>query len=59
MDESPLLHRPERAAERLDVGRTTVYELIKSGELKSVKIGRARRVPEAALVEFIESRAAA
>jgi excisionase family DNA binding protein len=59
---TPLLHSPERAAERLEVGRTTVYELIATGELESVKVGRLRRIPEVALVEYVErlrARAAA
>lgn len=51
---TPLMHSPERAAERLELGRTTVYELIRTGELESVKVGRLRRIPEVALVEFVE-----
>lgn len=31
--------------ERLSVGQTKVYELMSSGQLRSVKVGRARRVP--------------
>ncbi len=36
---------PEEAAERLAIGRTTLYGLLKSGELGSVRIGRLRRIP--------------
>jgi len=36
-------------AERLGCGRTFVYELISAGELETVKLGRLRRVPVAAL----------
>lgn len=53
MDERILL-TPERAAERLDIGRTTVYGLIDSGELESVKIGRSRRIPADALIAYVE-----
>lgn len=49
-----MLLTPERAAEQLDVGRTTVYGLIASGELDSVKIGRSRRIPADALVAYVE-----
>ena len=43
-------------AKRLAVGRTTVYELISHGGLRTVKIGRARRIPESALEEWIAER---
>jgi excisionase family DNA binding protein len=54
MYDSPQLLTPERAAERLDLGRTKVYELIATGELESVKIGRARRVPADAIATYIK-----
>ena len=34
----------DRTANVLDVGRSTVYELLRSGKLKGVKFGRAHRV---------------
>jgi excisionase family DNA binding protein len=51
--ESRLLLTVEAAAELLSVGRTTVYELVATGELASVKIGRSRRIPYQALCRFI------
>jgi excisionase family DNA binding protein len=39
----------EQAAEALGIGRTTMFALIKSGELDSVRIGRLRRVPADAI----------
>jgi excisionase family DNA binding protein len=45
----------KQVAEQLNVGRSTVFDLVGDGRLRSVKIGRRRLVPEAALVEFIES----
>jgi len=33
----------------LRLSRTVVYELIRSGRLRSVKQGRARRIPAAAI----------
>ncbi|UGQ09117.1 helix-turn-helix domain-containing protein [Yinghuangia sp. ASG 101] len=50
---SQLLHRAPSAAKRSGLGLTTVKALIKTGELRSIKIGRARFVPDAALLEFI------
>lgn len=49
-----LLLTPEQAAERLGIGRSKVYELIGTGELESVKVGRLRRVPVDALTTFVE-----
>jgi excisionase family DNA binding protein len=48
------LFTPEHAGAKLDVGRTTVYALMASGELQSVKIGRCRRIPAAALQAYVE-----
>jgi excisionase family DNA binding protein len=48
-----LLVRPEDAARVLGVGRTKVYELMRSGALRSVRVGGLRRIPVAALNEFV------
>jgi len=47
-----VLLTPEEAGEGLGVGRTTIYALMKSGELESVQIGRLRRIPTSALHEY-------
>jgi excisionase family DNA binding protein len=39
-----LLLTPEEAARVLRVGRTTIYGLIKAGELRAVHIGRSCRL---------------
>ena len=48
-----LLVTPEEAARRLSLGRTTIYELMASGELQSVSVGRCRRVPVSELCSFV------
>lgn len=53
----PLLITVEEAARRLAIGRTVAFELIAAGRLRSVKVGRLRRVPVEAVVEFVESLA--
>ncbi|MDX2703945.1 helix-turn-helix domain-containing protein [Streptomyces sp. PA03-6a] len=50
---SRILYPTDEVAQQLGVGLTTAKALIKSGELRSVKIGRARRVPAEALHEFV------
>jgi excisionase family DNA binding protein len=47
------LFRPVEAAEILSISRSKVYELIGSGALASVTIGRSRRVPEWAVDQFL------
>ena len=49
-----VLLTPEQAADAIGIGRTTLYALIKSGDLQSIKVGRLRRVPEAAVNRYIE-----
>ena len=53
ISDSQLLVTPEEAARRLSVGRTTIYELMASGQLQSVNIGRCRRVPVSSLSSFV------
>ena len=48
-----LLLTPVEAAEQLAVSRTKVYELMAAGVLRSIHIGRLRRVPVDALRDFI------
>lgn len=48
-----LLLRPEEAAELTGVGRTTIYEAMRRGELRSIKIGKSRRITPEALRQWI------
>jgi excisionase family DNA binding protein len=49
-----LLVTPEEAAALLRVGRTTVYALMKDGDLRPVHIGRSCRLPRSELHRYIE-----
>lgn len=40
-----VLLTPEQVAAALNIGRTNTYALIKAGELRSLLIGRLRRIP--------------
>jgi len=51
-----LLLRPEEAAELTGLGRTTIYELMRSGELRSINVGRARRIPRVELERWVSER---
>ena len=49
----PLLLTVEQAGQVLAIGRTAVYALVGSGVLASVRIGRSRRIPLAALQDYV------
>ncbi|NEM08730.1 helix-turn-helix domain-containing protein [Geodermatophilus normandii] len=50
----PLLLTPEEAAQVLRIGRTTIYALMKAGELRAVHIGRSCRLPRAELERYVD-----
>jgi len=52
-EQDRLLLRISEAAERLGVGRSTVYELVRARELEVVHIGRCARILAAAVDEFV------
>jgi excisionase family DNA binding protein len=54
MAEEKLVYRPEGVLQRWDIGRTKLYSLLASGELPSFKVGRARFITHADLLEFFE-----
>ncbi|SDS18305.1 helix-turn-helix domain-containing protein [Actinopolymorpha singaporensis] len=43
----------EETAQALRISRTSVYELIKTGQLDSVRIGRRRRISVAAIERYV------
>lgn len=51
---SPLLLRVEQVAELLSVGRSRVYDLMRTGELPSVRIRATRRVPRSAVLAYVD-----
>ncbi|MHC0431496.1 excisionase family DNA-binding protein [Streptomyces sp. O3] len=51
-DPTLVLLTVEEAARRLSIGRTYCFQLLAAGELDSVTLGRARRVPADAVVDF-------
>ncbi len=49
----PLLLTPEEAATVLGLGRTTIYALMKAGDLRPVHIGRSCRISRAELERYV------
>ena len=53
---TPLAHQIPEACNRIGIARTSIYALIKSGEIKSIKIGARTLIPETELQRFIAKR---
>ena len=53
MQDNKLLLTVEEVAERLGIGRSHAYGYVMRGEIASIKLGRCRRVPLAALEAFV------
>jgi excisionase family DNA binding protein len=53
--EPPLVLTIEQAAQRLEIGRSLMFALIKAGEIESIRIGRLHRIPYDALVSYVDS----
>ena len=49
----PQLLTVKQIGQKLVLGNTKVYELLRTGELKSIKIGTSRRVTSESLNDFI------
>lgn len=48
-----LLLTPEEAARLLHIARSSLYQLVLTRKLPSLKIGRSRRIPVDALADYI------
>ena len=48
----------EEFQEMLQIGRTTAYRLLKSGEIKAFRIGRFWKIPRAAITEYVSRKSA-
>ena len=54
-DELPLTLRVDDLMPILGIGRNTAYELVRSKQIYSVKIGRQLRIPKQALIDYLMS----
>jgi excisionase family DNA binding protein len=53
IDDLPLSLRVDELMTVLDIGRNTAYAMLRSGVIRSVRIGRQIRIPRDALIEFL------
>ncbi len=52
-DDLPLTLRVEDLMPILGIGRNTAYELVRSGQIKSIRIGRKIRIPKVEVLTFL------
>lgn len=50
----PLVLKVEELMSILSIGRNTAYELVRSGQISSIRIGRIYRIPRASLEEYLQ-----
>ena len=56
LEELPLVLRVEDLMSVLDIGRNTAYELVRSGQIESIRVGRQLRITKQALVAFLNNQ---
>lgn len=55
MSTTQLAYTVAETARALHLGRNTIYDLIRAGQLPVIRVGRAIRIPSTALDEWIDS----
>ena len=55
-DELPLTLRVEDLMPILGIGRNTAYELVRSGQIRSIRIGRQLRISKDAVQEYLAQK---
>ena len=55
MESKPILVSVAEAAQMLSIGRTAAWELVRKRKIRSVKIGRTRRVQIVAIQDYIQN----
>lgn len=53
IEDYPIVLRIDDLIEILSIGRNAAYDLIRSGEIRSIRIGKSYRIPRDAVVEYI------
>ena len=46
----------EQLAEMLKIGRNNAYELIRSSQVFSIRVGRQIRIPKEAVIQYIRAK---
>lgn len=52
-NELPAITSVPQLAAFLDIGRNTAYELVRSGQIQALRIGRKIRIPRHAVLQYL------
>ena len=52
-DDLPLTLRVEELMPILDIGRNTAYELVRSGKIRGIRVGKQIRIPKEEVQRFL------
>ena len=55
-EELPLVLSVEQLVDVLDIGKTTAYELLRSGKIQSIRVGHKIKIPKEALISYLKNR---
>lgn len=55
LESYPDVLSPTDIMEILNIGRSNTYKLLRSGELRSIKIGKQYRIPKKYLLQFLHT----
>jgi len=50
----PIAYRPAEALRAFPLGRSLLFEKLRTGEIESFTVGRARLIPRESLIAFME-----
>lgn len=53
INQPPVVLKVEDLAKVLSIGLNSAYELVRSGQVRSVKVGRIYRIPKSAVDEYL------
>lgn len=56
IQDAPLVMTPIEAARILGCGRNSIYSLLKSGKLKSIRVGKLIKITKSALEDYLQMR---
>ena len=54
-DNLPLVLSVPELASVLHIGRNAAYELVNTGQIRSIRIGKNIRIPQSALLDYLNS----